>query len=152
MDGPPEEGGYRVPSSDKVREIILKVLMENKTIRSQTKLHAIILRNIAGSDTCSHYRLSPERLRRIAASMPEIKMFIHCRESDEPFNANKCPVCSSSLENIRNQTLYGWIVNTGRSCPTCGYWTGSRTRKPVRYVFIYDPERAITGGETPSED
>lgn len=145
MDEPPSEGIYRVPSADTIKAILLKILRENKTIRSQTRLHSLIVRSMAASEPNSRYRLSQERVRRIAASMPEIKMLIHCRDSEETFNSKTCPVCASPLEMIRNQTLYGWVVNTGRACGTCGYWTGSKMRKPVRYVFIFEQERPHAG-------
>lgn len=128
---------YKIPREGAVRDILYSVMKDHVTIRSQTLLHKLIEARLQELEPGEHFKLSPERLRRIAATMQGIKMMIHCRESEEPFTGTRCPVCASQMRPIRNQTLYGWTVNTGKLCPICGFWTGSRLRKPVRYVFIY---------------
>jgi hypothetical protein len=128
---------YRIPREGIVREILYSVMKDHVTIRSQTLLHKLIESRLGELEPGERFRLSPERLRRIAATMQGVKMMIHCRESEEPFTGTRCPVCSSQMRPIRNQTLYGWTVNTGKLCPVCGFWTGTKMRKPVRYVFIY---------------
>lgn len=137
--------GYRIPREGAVREILYSVMKDNVTIRSQALLHRLIEKRLGEIDPGARFKLSPERLRRIAATMQGVKMMIHCRESEEPFSGTRCPVCASQMRHIRNQTLYGWTVNTGRVCPICGFWTGSKLRKPVRYVFIYQGDPGNPG-------
>jgi hypothetical protein len=129
--------GYRIPPERSVREILFSVMKDHVTVRSQSLLHKLIMKRLDDIEHGARFKLSPERLRRIAATMVGVKMMIHCRESEEPFSGTRCPVCASEMRHIRNQTLYGWTVNTGRVCPVCGFWTGPKLRKPVRYVFIY---------------
>jgi hypothetical protein len=130
-----EHQPYRIPDEDTIKEIVHRVMKDNGTIRSQTLFHRLIVERLRSLDPGFSLKLSAPRLRRIAASMSGMKMTIHCRDSDENFKGNRCPVCGSNMAVIRNQTLYGWTVNTGKLCNTCSYWTGTRMRKPVRYVF-----------------
>jgi len=137
---------YRIPREDMVRDILFSVLKDNVTIRSQSRLHRLIEARLKDIDPGARFKLSAERLRRIAATMQGVKMMIHCRESEQIFSGSKCPVCATQMRPIRNQTLYGWTVNTGKFCPVCNFWTGTKLRKPIRYVFIYQ------GENTPSDD
>jgi hypothetical protein len=129
---------YRIPDEKMVQTIVHQVMKDNGIIRSQTLLHRLIKDKLKEMDADVSLKIAPQRLRRIAAGMPGMKMMIYCRESNEVWKGNRCPVCGSSMQTIRNQTLYGWTVNTGKFCPKCNYWTGGRMRKPVRYVFMLD--------------
>jgi hypothetical protein len=146
---PKREPGYRIPKRELVEIAIYKVLDEALTVRSQTlflKLVMSRLRELNGGG----FRLSGQRLRRIAASLDDVDLIIHCREGSRKNRRTLCPVCGTRMENIQNSTLYGWTVNTGKNCPTCSYWTGSHRRIPVRYVFTTEKENYI--GENLEED
>jgi hypothetical protein len=125
-----------------VEEAIFSVLDEALTIRSQTLFHRLVLARLKDTNG-EKYRLSARRLRRIAAGLKDVDLIIHCREGGRMNRRKICPVCGSRMDDIQNSTLYGWKVNTGKTCPTCSYWTGARRRIPIRYVFTTEKENYI---------
>ena len=139
---PSNKPRYRIPSKDLVEDAVMNVLNEAYTIRSQTLFHRLVLTRLKNMDG-ENYRLSAERLRRIAAGLDDIDLIIHCREGERMNRRKICPVCGTRMENIQNSTLYGWKVNTGKTCPTCSYWTGTRRRIPIRYVFTIEKEKYL---------
>jgi len=141
----PEAGetGYSIPSEEMVRQTILKVLEGNVTISSQTRFHSLILSHLKNVNGGKRFRLSARRLRRISAVMDNVDLIIHCREGKTTFRGSRCPVCGSEMIDIKNQTLYGWTISTGKHCETCHYWSGKKKRIPVRYVFTIEKENYI---------
>jgi hypothetical protein len=131
-----------LPAADTVREVITEVMREAMTVRSQTRFHDLVIERLRLRSE-ERVKLSGVRLRRIAAGMDGLELIIHCREGDRRPHRTKCPVCGSKMEDIKNSTLYGWTVSTGRTCPLCHYWTGARERVPIRYVFTMDKERYL---------
>ncbi|MFO8050239.1 MAG: hypothetical protein R6V01_00890 [Thermoplasmatota archaeon] len=134
--------GYSLPSRETISEAIMDILNEATTVRSQRRFHRLVLSKLQET-TGPDIRLSEIRLRRIAARMDRVELIIHCREGQRRSGRSNCPVCSAPMENIRNSTLYGWTVSTGKSCPVCGYWTGHRQRIPIRYVFTIEKEKYL---------
>ena len=135
-----EVKGYFIPREETITEIIEEVLDGNVTISSQRRLHSLIMGNLRERNGGEKYRLSARRLRRIAATMDSVDLIIHCREGKRKYRGKSCPVCGSDMESVKNATLYGWTVSTGKICNTCGYWTGKKRRIPVRYVFTTEKE------------
>ncbi|HHD16508.1 MAG TPA: hypothetical protein ENK47_07345 [Euryarchaeota archaeon] len=133
---------YRIPGEDLVSEAIREILNEAFTVRSQTLFHRLVLAKLREKEP-DRYRLSPARLRRIAARMEDVDLIIHCREDRKKNRSSTCPVCGMKMEDVKNSTLYGWTVATGKVCPTCSYWTGSRKRIPTRYVFTREKEKYL---------
>ena len=127
---------YRIPTDDTVTALIIDVMRETPTVRSQRLLHKLVSERIAGSNGNDSYRISERRIRRLAALSRSIELQIYCREGEEREFRNICPVCGKEMKPIRNATLYGWTVSTGRACDLCGYWTGKKERIPTRYVFM----------------
>ena len=133
---------YRIPSVDLVEKAIRSVLDDAFTIRSQTLFHRLVLSRIKKTEE-KGFKLSPRRLRKVAAQMSDVDLIIHCREGDRASNRTICPVCGTVMIDIKNSTLYGWTVATGKACQTCSYWSGSRIRIPTRYVFTIENERYL---------
>ena len=137
--------GYSIPKEEVVIEAVRSILSEAMTIRSQTLFHRLVMTKLREMGVVK-FKLSPQRLRRITAKLDEVDLLIHCREGKRKSNRVRCPVCGTSMDEIKNSTLYGWTVSTGRACPTCSYWSGSRERVPTRYVFTVEKEKYL--GET----
>ena len=74
------------------------------------------------------------RLRRLLVSVPGVKLTVHYTERPDGPLPERCPVCGSELEAIRNRTLTGETVVLGRECTRCSYWTHAARRVPVRYA------------------
>jgi hypothetical protein len=136
---------YTIPREETVVEAVMDILKDAMTIRSQTLFHKLVKAKLREKGM-KRFRLSPQRLRRITAKLENVDLLIHCREGERRSRRSVCPVCGTIMIDIRNSTLYGWEVSTGKACTTCSYWTGSRERIPTRYVFTLEKERYL--GET----
>lgn len=134
--------GYSIPTESMVESVIAEILGYAQTVRSQTLFHKLVLGKLKEKDGGS-YRLSARRLRRIAARMDNVDLIIHCREGMRSSRKNICPVCGVAMGDIKNSTLYGWTVSTGKYCSVCSYWYGTRERIPTRYVFTLEKERYL---------
>ena len=141
----PRDNGYSIPKEEIVIEAVMSILNEAMTIRSQTLFHRLVIGRLREMGL-GRFKLSPRRLRRITARLDEVDLLIHCREGPRRSRRTRCPVCGTSMEDIKNSTLYGWTVSTGKACPVCNYWTGTRERIPTRYVFTVEKDRYL--GET----
>ncbi|MFW3145481.1 MAG: hypothetical protein ACMUIE_01555 [Thermoplasmatota archaeon] len=134
--------GYRIPAESTVASVITEILEDALTVRSQTRFHKLVLGRLKERNG-GKFRLSAERLRRIAARMENVDLIIHCREGSRTSRKSICPVCGIAMGDIKNSTLYGWTVSTGKYCSVCGYWTGTHERIPTRYVFTVEKERYL---------
>jgi transposase-like protein len=124
---------YHIASDEQIRKSLDHVLKKYRTINSQFKL-----RNLVNDDLKSNrikYTVSPQRLRNIAVQSNFVKLEIHTREGDPKKIMTKCPVCSSSLNRVKNLTIWGGEVTIEFNCSKCGYWTGKKKRIPTRYIF-----------------
>ena len=124
---------YKIVPAELVHEEMYNILSESLIIHSQERFQTILIKKLKKIDP--KYELSPQRLRRIAARSKDISLEIRCRTSPVKSEDTTCPVCTSKMANIKNQTLYDWEVVIGFKCRVCGYWTGSERRIPVRYIF-----------------
>ena len=123
---------YRIPKEEKVLEALRRAVANRKVVDSQELLRTLVSKALGGEEG---YRVSRERLRRLAVSAGIMALHIHCRESGEVRTLRKCPVCSGAMKKLRNATVFGGTVTVGFRCGRCGYWSGIRRRIPVRYIF-----------------
>lgn len=124
--------GYRIPSRERVRDALQRVLAKQKTVSSQRRLKALLEREMSNEED---YRVSGPRARTIAFESGLVEMEIECRESEERRSQHRCLVCGTPLERVKNETIFGGTVTLGYNCPHCPYWTGLKRRVPTRYVF-----------------
>lgn len=122
---------YRIPRSTEVGEAIVKVLEEYREVGSQNMLHSLVLTRLKREN--QFYKLSPERVKRIASRLPGVKIFVEKRRSRQ--EAKNCYVCGSKLEWIRARNLLGDTVRAGKKCVKCGFRIDRPELIPRRYVF-----------------
>ena len=125
--------GYRLPSNEEVEHAIAAVLKREKKLPSESRFLSLVRRELKRKD--KEYTISHERLRRVALRSGLCKVTIHTREVPSRRPMARCPVCSTKVEAVKNETIFGGTVTLGFECPFCGYWTGMRRRVPQRYVF-----------------
>ena len=118
-------------SDEQIQKAIHQVLKEYRTVNSQTQLHELVLKQVKTKNIGT----SVQRLRNIAINSDFATLEIHSREGDPNKIMSKCPVCTSDLNHVKNQTIWGGKVTIEFSCKHCGYWTGKKKRIPTRYVF-----------------
>lgn len=125
---------YRIPPEEILSEVIKGILNDRSVINSQKALSKYV--NDVLKSMNPEYTATEGRIRRTLINNALGKIEIHARESDERSKAGRCPVCSSKMIRIRNQTIFGGTVTLGYKCLKCPYWTGIRKRVPIRYIFF----------------
>jgi len=121
------------PSDNDVNIALKKVFKKNHTVNSQYKLKKLVDKELITKK--NKIGVSARRLRNLAIISDFIKLEIYSREGDPKKIMIKCPVCGSSLKNVKNLTIWGGKVTIEFRCLRCGYWTGKKKRIPTRYVF-----------------
>jgi len=130
---------YNIPSDEKIRVELKNVLKKFRTVHSQSKLTQLVLREL--NKKKKKFGLTGNRLRNIALNSDFVKLEIHSREGDPKKLMNKCPVCNSPLNRVKNLTIWGGEVTIEFNCKKCGYWTGKKKRIPTRYIFHMKKKR-----------
>ena len=87
-------------------------------------------------------RIAGPRLRSLLIGTPGVRLLVRYTERPEAPSRPDCPVCGEQLVPIRNRTLTGGVVDLGRRCPRCRYWTHRHRRVPVRYAVQRTPVRS----------
>jgi hypothetical protein len=124
---------YKIPRDDDVLRAIKNVMNRQSVVNSQTKLKELVERDLQVTD--KDYHVGPRRLRVLALSSDDVRVEIHCRESEQKKGISKCPVCDHKLKLVKNKTIFDGVVIIGHECTHCSYWTGLKRRIPTRYVF-----------------
>lgn len=124
--------GRRV-DPERLEHALVHVLERSGGVRTLNRLVERVNEALAEDDP--QYRVSPERLRRVAATHPRLRVQIHTRRAETRRLRPDCPVCGHGLERVENQTLSGSRVVLEARCTACPYWTGRARRVPVRYAF-----------------
>ena len=128
------------PSDKQVETALNNVLKKYHSVNSQNKLKKIVDKELSKKN--KKFSVSTFRLRNIAINSNFVKLEIHSREGDPKKIMNKCPVCESSLNRVKNLTIWGGKVTLEFRCSKCGYWTGKKKRIPTRYVFHLKKKKA----------
>ena len=129
------------PASRRVRDeevvaTLVKVILEEGTVASQTRLAELVNAELGGR------RVTPERVRVLAVRSGLVAVGIRVRIQGESGTMERCPVCRSKLRRTTNRTLTGTTASTGYKCTRCPWWTGRDLRVPQHYVFTARVARA----------
>jgi len=124
---------YKIPNDDLLEEAVRAVIERDLLVRSQTAMTELVMDELnKGSDD---YRVSGERIRRIAIEKGILRIDIEYNQHDDRSSPDVCPVCGYPMAAVSNTTLGGGSANIGRKCTKCPYHTGSKRRSPGRYTF-----------------
>ena len=124
---------YHIPSDEKVRKSVKKVFKKYRTVSSQRKLKELVEKELKTKK--KQFHVSERRLRNIVLKSDLVNIEIYSREGDPHKILARCPVCSNSLQRVKNLTIWGGEVTIEFRCSNCGYWTGKKKRIPTLYVF-----------------
>jgi uncharacterized protein with PIN domain len=124
---------YHIPSDEKVRKAVTKVLKKYRTVSSQRKLKKLVEKELKTKK--KEFHVSESRLRNLVLKSGLVRIEIYSREGDPDKILNRCPVCNNSLKRVKNLTIWGGEVTIEFRCSNCGYWTGKKKRIPTLYVF-----------------
>jgi len=131
---------YRIPSDKEVVKALDNVMLQWGIVESQQKLLALVKKDLSFKEPL--YTVSPQRLRYLAISNDIATIEIHAKETDERVDYSECPVCLHNLDSVRNKTLDGGEVAIEKRCKKCGYWTGFKRRRPMKYTFVLNKKRS----------
>ena len=112
-----------------------RVLGSAKSIVSQREMHIQVVRELRETDKTAS--VTPARVRRVLATQPFVRLELRARKGPKEKVLTKCPVCTTRLVRVKNQTLFGGEVTLTLRCPACSYWTGKDKRIPTLYIFHY---------------
>jgi hypothetical protein len=124
---------YHIPSDEKILGAVKKVFKKYHTVSSQQRLKKLVEKELQTKTKLFH--VSGPRLRRVILTSGFVQVEIHTREGDPDKILHKGPVCGSTLQRVKNQTIYGGEVTLEFRCDLCGYWTGKKKKIPTLYVF-----------------
>lgn len=116
---------------EEIVAILVKVILEEGTVASQTRLAQLVNRQLARR----HMAVTGERLRVLAVKSGLVSLAIRARIDGETPEMERCPVCRARLKRTANRTLTGATTSTGYKCSRCPWWTGRELRIPQHYTF-----------------
>lgn len=124
---------YHIPSDADVLGAAHKVFQKHSTVFSQRKLKMFVEKELFTKK--KQFHVSEARLRILVLLHGLAQVEIHTKDGDPHKILHKCPVCSGSLQRVKNRTIYGGEVTLQFTCMQCGYWTGKKKKVPTLYVF-----------------
>lgn len=131
----------RVLDDADVIEAARRVLKSAKTMVSQREFRRRVVADLQRSQPGA--TVGEERVRRLAAVQPFVRLELHSRRGSRAKVLTRCPVCDARLDRLKNQTLFGGEVTLTLRCPRCHYWSGKEKRVPTLYIFHYQgPQEA----------
>ena len=131
--------GYHIPIDSDIKSALETVLKKLNVVSSQNKLKSLVTEELNKKD--DKFGVTGSRIRNIAISSNFVKVEIHSREGDIKRPITKCPVCGSSLKQVKNLTIWGGEVTIKLKCVKCNYWTGKNKRIPTRYIFHLETKK-----------
>ena len=115
---------------NEVVKFIIKEILKNKKISTQTQLAELANKKLRRSD--EKYRLSGRRARIIASQIPGVNIRIQTRHGPMP---KRCPCCLHNLKKRHSKNLRGRKVIVNLSCSRCNYEGSENKWIPSRYEF-----------------
>ena len=125
----------KIPSKEKVIELIKDVLRRRLKVESQEELCELVLRRLKKEN--KDYTLSPMRVKRIALLIPEVEVKAKTKKAVRLQKINSCPICDSPIEEIRVKNLLNKDIVIGYRCTKCGYESDLEAFMPMKYEFLW---------------
>ncbi|MFQ5815520.1 MAG: hypothetical protein ACE5G7_03380 [Candidatus Hydrothermarchaeaceae archaeon] len=122
---------YKIPDDGLLRKAIREVLREHREVDSQGSLRSMVQSKLRLKD--EGYRVSPNRLRRIAADMEDVGIMVVKMRSRH--DVKECYVCGGELTSVESVDIFGGKTSFGRRCKKCGFEMEKEKLAPRRYIF-----------------
>ncbi len=123
---------YRIPKDASIIKTIREVLDGHKEVGSQEEFWRMVEAMVRKAD--SSYRVSPSRLRRLAAVMGDVVIRVVKMRTSK--RAKSCYVCGGEMRQVKMKDLFGKESVGGRRCTRCGFELERDDLAPRRYIFI----------------
>jgi uncharacterized protein with PIN domain len=128
---------------EEIVAILVKVILEEGTVASQTRLAELVNRHLKRRGAA----VTPQRVRILAVRSGLVGLTVRTRLDGHTPELARCPVCHGKLRRTANRTLTGATAHTGYRCTRCPWWTGRELRVPHHYVFQAKVARAEGGAD-----
>lgn len=132
---------FKIPDQDTVCKAVSRVMLRNQRIGSQRELSDLVQKELSSEDP--EYRISGERIRKVAVSYGAAKVEIEYREAVKKKLPDICPVCGNAMSPIMNMTLEGDVTEVKRNCTVCPFTAGQKACSPGRYIFVRTPPHEV---------
>jgi predicted RNA-binding Zn-ribbon protein involved in translation (DUF1610 family) len=126
--------GRKIPSEEKVKEVIKEILKSRLKVESQEELSRLALIQLKKEN--KNFTLSPTRAKRIALQIPEIEVKAKTKKMPKMQKIEKCPICGSSVQEIKVRNLLNRAIVVGYRCINCNYQSDLEAFMPMKYIFI----------------
>src|SRR5438552_17227030 len=94
---------YRIPSDDRIRDSLVRVLSTRTMVDSQRRLKQLIEKDLKGDEK---YRVGEPRLRHLEIESGLVDLEIRCRDTEDMRSLIKCSVCGARLTMVRTMPVY----------------------------------------------
>jgi len=132
----------KIPSKEKLHEIVRKVLSQHLKVNSQEELCRLVLKRLKREN--KDYVVSPVRVKRIALDIPEIEVKAKTKKTVRLQKINKCPICHSKIEPLEVKNLADRKVLIGYQCTECAYQSDLEAFMPMKYSMFWKPAKGKT--------
>ena len=124
---------YRIPSDDRIRDSLVRVLSTRPMVDSQRRLKQLIEKDLKGDEK---YRVGEPRLRHLAIESGLVDLEIRCRDTEEMRSLIKCPVCGVMIPPDVRWSMCPWLTTLPgvfRAGSRMTSFSASWTRMPPSY-------------------
>jgi hypothetical protein len=116
-------------------EAIKRVVSRRFKVDTQEELCTLVLRELKKRD--ENFRLSPQRAKRLALTIPEIQIKAKTRRAPRIRRIKRCPVCGSQIAPLRGVNLLNRRILIGYKCVTCAFQCDLEAFMPMKYIFLW---------------
>src|SRR2546428_805688 len=124
---------YRIPSDDRVRDSLVRILSTRPMVDSQRRLKQLVEKDLKGDEK---YRVGEPRLRHLAIESGLVDLEIRCRDTEEMRSLIKCPVCGAGHVFGSAMVRVDDLLYTGDFNPEGGATCGRAQPEFVRDLIV----------------
>jgi ABC-type molybdate transport system ATPase subunit len=125
----------KIPSKDKLDEVVKQVLSQHLKVNSQEELSRLVLSRLKRED--KNYVVSSVRVKRAALDVPEIEVKAKTKKTVKMLKISDCPICHSDIEPLEVKNLVEKKVLIGYQCTGCAYQSDLESFMPMKYAFVW---------------
>jgi DNA repair exonuclease SbcCD ATPase subunit len=125
----------KIPRKADVIEEVKQVLRRRLKVDTQEELCRLVLRKLQRKEEDS--RLTPQRTKRIALTIPEIEVKARTKRTPRIERIEKCPVCGSQIAELKGRNLLDKPILIGFKCINCAFQCDLEAFMPMKYIFLW---------------
>ncbi|MFQ6051349.1 MAG: hypothetical protein ACE5K4_06610 [Candidatus Hydrothermarchaeota archaeon] len=122
---------YAIPDDRIIEKTLIEIMRRHKLIETQKELGRQVKKIIKEKNP--KYRVSEERIKKIAALSPEIGIRVEMRRSKRKIL--RCPCCKGELKEREIPNLFGGTSSL-KKCERCNFEILKDDKVPRKYSFM----------------